>query len=107
MWSQSVGLRPSGRTDGNARVGCARARVPRSPRPRTRVTREAVKRARSVTAAQVTDLRGSRKTLWRTRFSTRRPREQDRGTRARAAWTDAQGLETTSKAIQGLAIRGQ
>ena len=40
-------------------------RASRSQRPRTGVTREAVKRARSVTAAQVTDLRGSRKTLRR------------------------------------------
>jgi hypothetical protein len=40
-------------------------RVSRSPRPRTGVTPEAVKRARSVTAAQVTDLRGSQKTMRR------------------------------------------
>jgi hypothetical protein len=40
-------------------------RATRSQRPRTRVRREAVKRARSVTAAQVTDLRGSQKTVRR------------------------------------------
>jgi hypothetical protein len=67
-------------------------RASRSQRPRTRVTREGVKRARSVTAALGCGTqRGSQKTMRRARFSTQRhpnaqacasgtpgPREQER-----------------------------
>jgi hypothetical protein len=55
-------------------------RAPRSPRPRTRVTREAVTRARSVTAALGwgPNADGRRPCGGRS-VSTRRPREQERG----------------------------